>query len=214
MIVCIDGPAGAGKSTAARLLATRLGFRFLDTGAMYRAVALAADRRNVPLDDAAALAELARGLDIRLDDTRVFVDGQDVTAEIRTPRITSLTHFAADNAAVRAHLVDLQRAAAGDDNVVAEGRDQGTVVFPRAACKIFLSASPAERARRRMQELSARGQTVDFNQLLAEQNLRDERDATREVGPLQPAADAVHMLTDGLTADEVVDRLEAVVRAK
>jgi cytidylate kinase len=141
MIVTIDGPAGAGKSTAARALAGRLGFRVLNTGAMYRAVAWAAVVRGLSWDDPAALVELARQLDIRLKENRVLVDGADVTDIIRTTEITTVTHYAANNPEVRQHLVGLQRQAAGTDNIVAEGRDQGTVVFPNAECKIFPSRS-------------------------------------------------------------------------
>jgi len=214
MIVTIDGPAGAGKSTVARRLAARLGFRFLDTGAMYRAVAWAAVRDGLDLDDAEAVATLARRLTIELAGKRVLVDRVDVTEAIRTSQITSVTHYAADNPQVRKHLVLLQRQAAGDDNVVSEGRDQGTVVFPNAGCKIFLTASPAERARRRVADLAARGEQRELEAVLAEQSLRDERDSVRAVGPLVPAADAVHVSTDGLEADEVVVRIEQLVRSR
>lgn len=214
MIVAIDGPAGAGKSSAARALAHRLGYRFLDTGAMYRAVALAGLRRHVDLADSQALARLAREITITLDQDRVLLDGDDVTHEIRTLAVTSVTHFAANNAAVRKHLVELQRQFAVGQNVVTEGRDQGTVVFPRAECKIFLTASPQERARRRQLDLLAHGEHVTLEEVLADQNERDLRDASREVGPLRPADDATMLSTDGLSADDVVDRLEALVRAK
>lgn len=211
-IVAIDGPAGAGKSSAARALARRLGFRFLDTGAMYRAVALAALRRQHDWDRPQDLAMLARALAIELRADRVWLDGVDVTDDIRTPLVTSNTHYAANNMGVREHLVELQRRAAGTDNVVTEGRDQGTVAFPHAACKIFLTASPEERARRRARDFAARGQTVDFDRVLAEQNLRDERDRNRVVGPLAPAADAISVSTDGLSPEQVVERLEQIVR--
>lgn len=214
MIVVIDGPAGAGKSSAARALARRLGFRFLDTGAMYRAVVLAALRQKLELADAAALAALARTLHIELSGDRVLLAGEDVTSTIRSADITALTHYAADNPAVREHLVELQRAAAGQHNVVSEGRDQGTVVFPHAECKFFVTASPAERARRRMRDLEARGEHLGFDEVLAAQELRDTRDRTRAVGPLIAAADAQEIWTDGLSPDEVVARLENIVRAK
>ncbi|MBX7167819.1 MAG: (d)CMP kinase [Pirellulales bacterium] len=214
MIVTIDGPAGAGKSTVARALARRLGYRFLDTGAMYRAVALAALERNVALDDPQAMGRLAQTLRIELPGDNVLLDGRDVTAAIRTPHVTRHIHYAADNPAVRAHLVTCQRQLAEHADVVTEGRDQGTVVFPRAECKFFLTASPEERARRRVAELAARGQEIAFDEVLADQNLRDARDAAREVGPLVRAADAIEVLTDGLSREQVIDQLEALVRRR
>lgn len=214
MIICIDGPAGAGKSSAARALARRLAFRFLDTGAMYRAVAHAALRRGLCWDEPEALARLARELKIDVGESQVLVDGEDVTGEIRTLAVTTVTHYAANNPAVREHLVELQRRAAAGGRVVTEGRDQGTVVFPNAECKIFLTASPAERAQRRLLDLRRRGETASYDQVLAEQTQRDQRDANRAVGPLRPAPDAIEVITDGLRPDEVVDRLEALVRAR
>lgn len=214
MIVAIDGPAGAGKSTVARLLAQRLGFSFLDTGAMYRAVAWAAAEENLPWDQPDRLAELARRLRLETHEDRISVDGRDVSSEIRTARITAVTRYAANNPAVRAHLVELQRRAAAGRNIVTDGRDQGTVVFPHAECKIYLTASPEERARRRVADLARQGETQSFEEVLARQNERDQSDSEREVGPLKPADDAVHVLTDGLTIDEVVDRLETLVRGK
>ena len=214
MIVTINGPAGAGKSTAARALASRLGFRFLDTGAMYRAVAWAATVRGLSWDDPAALVELARSLDIRLEERRVLVDGQEVTDVIRTPEITAVTHYAANNPGVREHLVRLQRLAAGTDNVVAEGRDQGTVAFPDAECKIYLTAGAEERARRRVADLATRGQKAALETVLDQQARRDQSDQSRSVGPLVRAADAVEISTDGLSPTAVVDRLEQLVRER
>lgn len=213
MIVAIDGPAGAGKSSAARALARRLGFRFLDTGAMYRAVALAGLRHKVDWNDADSLARLAREIEIAPVGERVLLNGEDVTHEIRTLAVTSVTYYPANNSAVREHLVDLQRQVAAGQDVVTEGRDQGTVVFPHAEVKIFLTASPLERARRRLVDLQEHGETVTLEEVLADQNERDRRDASRDVGPLKPAADAQQFSTDGLSPDEVVDRLEALVRA-
>jgi cytidylate kinase len=214
MIVTIDGPAGAGKSTIARGLARRLGFRFLDTGAMYRAEAMAALRRGHDWNQPEKLVELARGLRIDVSEDRVTVDGRDVTREIRANEVTAVTHYAANNPGVRAILVELQRKAAGNDNLVTEGRDQGTIVFPHAECKIYLTASPAERARRRAQELAARGESMSVEDVLREQTRRDESDAARDVGPMVAASDAIEVSTDGLTPDHVLDRLEALAREK
>jgi cytidylate kinase len=213
MIVTLDGPAGAGKSTVARALAGRLGFRFLDTGAMYRTVALAGAQHGVDWSEPAALVELTHKIRIELSGDRVFLDGRDVSSAIRTSEITAITHYAANNPGVRAILVEQQRALAGNDDLVTEGRDQGTVVFPQAECKIYLTASPHERALRRQRELHARGEEVSFDELLEQQNARDESDASRSVGPLARPADAIELMTDGLSQDEVVDRLDAIVRA-
>jgi cytidylate kinase/pantoate ligase/cytidylate kinase len=214
MIVTIDGPAGAGKSTIARGLARRLGFRFLDTGAMYRAVALAALQRGLDWNEPDRLVELAKSLSLRVSEDSVHIDDQDVTSAIRAPEVTAVTHYAANNPGVRAVLVALQRQAAGDDDIVTEGRDQGTVVFPHAECKIYLTASPAERARRRARELEAQGRPASIEDVLRDQDRRDTSDAARAVGPMVPAADAVEVATDGLSPDEVLDRLEALVRKK
>ncbi len=214
MIVTIDGPAGAGKSHVTRALAERLGFRFLDTGATYRAVALAAMQRGVSWDDADGLSALSKAVSIEFNDQRVQLDGQDVTDAIRTSEVTSVIHFVADHPGVRSNLVALQRKIAGDDNFVTEGRDQGTVAFPHAECKIFLTASSEERARRRWLDMQSRGETVSLDEILSQQNDRDHRDATRPVGALIQAADAMEVLTDGMTLDEVVTKLEEIVRDK
>lgn len=214
MIVTIDGPAGAGKSSAARELARRLGFRFLDTGAMYRAVTLAARERDLDLADADELAKLVSEIRVELVADRVLLNGTDVTAAIRKFDITSVIHFAADNAAVRGQLVVWQRAAAASDNVVTEGRDQGTVVFPNAECKIFLTAGEDERARRRHADLMARGENIPYDEVLENQRLRDHRDLSRPVGALLKADDAIEVSTDGLLPEEVVARLEQIVRSR
>jgi len=214
MIVTIDGPAGAGKSTVARELARRLGFRFLDTGAMYRTVALAAVQRSYDLEDQERLAALSREISIELRENQVLLDGQDVTRDIRTTEITAATQYAANNVGVRRHLVELQRDLGKGGDVVTEGRDQGTIVFPDAACKIFLTASAEERARRRAMDLADRGEHASEKQVLADQNRRDQQDASRAVGPLVPANDAIEVQTDGLKLEEVVDRLEQLVRER
>lgn len=214
MIVTIDGPAGAGKSTVARLLAEKLGFRFLDTGAMYRAVAWAAARQGLAWDDQTAVAELAAHLPLVFDSHRILVDGQDVTLAIRSQEVTHNTRYVADNPLVRAQLVALQRRLAHGRHVVTEGRDQGTVAFPAAECKFFLIASPRERARRRWQQLQERGESMMLEDVLAQQNQRDARDARRACGPLTPAPDALIVDTDGLTQTQVVDTLERLVRER
>jgi CMP/dCMP kinase len=214
MIVTIDGPAGAGKSSAARELARRLGFRFLDTGAMYRAVTLAARQRGYDLADGDQLARLVGEIRVELVDNRVLLDGNDVTTAIRKFDITTVIHHAADNGAVRGQLVLWQRAAAAGSDVVTEGRDQGTVVFPDAECKIFLTADEEERAHRRHRDLVGRGEQVSFDEVLTHQRLRDQRDLSRAVGSLRKADDAIEVSTNGLSPDEVVARLEAIVRSK
>ncbi|MBU4272487.1 MAG: (d)CMP kinase [Planctomycetes bacterium] len=212
MIITIDGPAGAGKSTVARALARRLNFRFLDTGSMYRAVALAALRRGYDWDVPEDLARLARKLEIVVDGDRITVDGEDVSEAVRSTEVTAVTRYAADNPQVRERLVELQRRLAGGDDVVVEGRDQGTAAFPEAECKIFLTAGAEERARRRLGDLQSQGEPVTFEEVLAAQECRDREDASRPVGPLRPAADAVEVRTDGMTLEEVVDRLVVLAR--
>ena len=170
MIVTIDGPAGAGKSTVARALARRLGYCYLDTGAMYRAVALAGLRAGVDWNRPEQLAELVATLDLRVSGERIYLQGEDVTDAVRTQAVTSVTRYAANHPQVRAHLVLLQRAVAAGQDMVTEGRDQGTVVFPRAECKIFLTASPEERARRRQRDLQQRGEPATLQQILAAQH--------------------------------------------
>lgn len=214
MIVTIDGPAGAGKSTVAKALARRLGFRFLDTGAMYRAVALAAMRRELDWDRPEDLVALARQLRIELLEDRVLLDGEDVSEAIRSQEVTAVSRHAADNPQVREHLVHLQRALAEKHDVVTEGRDQGTVAFADAQCKIFLTAGPEERARRRLADLEARGESATLQEVFEAQEARDRRDAGREVGPLARAGDAVEVHTDGMTVEQVVDRLVQFVRRK
>lgn len=214
MIVTLDGPAGAGKSTTARALAMRLGWCYLDTGAMYRAVALVALEEGVSLDDAAALAALAESLAIGFCNGRVLLGDRDVSAEIRTERVTRATRPVADAAAVREAMKHLQRRLADGLDVVTEGRDQGSEVFPGAELKVFLTATPEERARRRHREELARGRASSLEAVLAAQSQRDEGDRSRPIGAMQPAPDAVLFETDGLTPEEVLTRLVALVEAR
>ena len=181
---------------------------------MYRAVALAGARHGVDWGNPTALVDLARRIHITFVDERVLLDGMDVTHEIRTSEVTATTHYAANNAGVREILVEQQRQLAGSDDLVTEGRDQGTVVFPNAECKIYLTASPRKRALRRQRELAERGEEVPFDQLLAQQNERDRSDASRPVGPLAMPEDAIKVITDGLSQEQVVQRLEEIVGAR
>lgn len=217
-IVAIDGPAGSGKSTVARKLANRLGYVYIDTGAMYRSVALTARKRDIAWDDSDGLARIALEMNLELkpdgERPRVVVNGEDVSLAIRTPEIDEGSSRVSRWPGVRAALVTKQRELAEQGGVVMEGRDIGTVVFPHARAKFFLTASSEERARRRSAELVARGEKGDRRQVLADVIERDRRDTEREHAPLAKAADAVEVITDGLTIDEVVNRLERVVRER
>jgi cytidylate kinase/pantoate ligase/cytidylate kinase len=214
MIVTLDGPAGAGKSSAARARAARLGWCYIDTGAMYRALALVALERGVALDDGGRLAALAERTAIEFCDGRVLADGRDVSAEIRTERVTRATRSVADAPPVREAMKRLQRRMAEGLDVVTEGRDQGSEVFPHAELKVFLTASAEERARRRHREEVERGGGASLAEVQASQARRDEGDRTRPVGTLRAAADAVLLETDGLSREEVVERLAALVTAR
>ena len=214
MIVTIDGPAGAGKSSVARQLANVLGFQFLDTGAMYRCVVLAALDAGIDLTDQVAMADIASEMKFSTDGDQILLNGQDVTAAIRTQEVTTSIHYAADNPQIRNILVRLQQDFASDVDVVTEGRDQGTVAFPNAECKIFLTASPVERARRRQEQLRQQGEHVDLEAVLQSQQTRDEQDEARELGGLHAAVDAVHVVTDGMKQFEVVEHLERLVRIR
>jgi len=214
MIVTIDGPAGAGKSTVTRKLAQEIGFQCLDTGAMYRAVTWQAVQNGVDFDDEFALQQTATNLILVFDADRVFIDDQDVSEAIRTPAITRQVVKVADAVSVRSQLVDLQRRIASTGNFVCEGRDQGTVAFPGAFCKFFLTASANSRAQRRAEQLKAAGHFVDFDQIVREQETRDVQDQNREIGRLQKASDAIEVNTDHLTVDEVVAKLVGIVRER
>ena len=218
MLITIDGPAGCGKSTAARELAKALGIAHLDTGATYRAVTLLALRRGIDLADAAALAELARGMDIRMVSTGgrigVVLDGQDVTDEIRTEAVSANSRYAATSAAVREVLVELQRRLGRQlGSFVTEGRDQGSVVFPEADLKFYLDARPAERARRRCEELRSHGQQADYDAVLAAIEDRDRRDRGRAVGPLRVPGGATVIDTSDMDIAQVTERMLQYARA-
>jgi CMP/dCMP kinase len=213
MIVTIDGPAGSGKSSAARGLAQRLGFEVLDTGAMYRAVTLAVRRASIPESNAAAIEALLAHIHIEMPPGRVLLDGEDITLAIRAPDIAQPASRLAALPVVRRFLAAQQRAIAQGRNMVCEGRDQGTVVFPDALCKFFFQADRVERARRRLAEQQAKGnQAATVESVLAEQDQRDERDAGRDTGPMAPALDAIRIDTTHLTLEQVIDRLEQEVR--
>jgi CMP/dCMP kinase len=218
VIVTIDGPAGAGKSSVAKQLARRLGYRLLDTGAIYRAVALVAQRQTVAWTDAPACAAIARGLDIRFDfvgdRNHVYLRDDDVTAAVRAPAISQGASQVSAHPEVRAALLELQRRLAAGGGVVVEGRDTGTVVFPDAEAKFFLTASPEERARRRVAELAAAGTAVDYAVTLREITERDQRDASRDIAPMVAAPDAVLVDSSMQTLEEVVDSLETVVTTR
>jgi cytidylate kinase len=218
VIVTIDGPAGAGKSSVAKLLARRLGYRLLDTGAIYRAVALTARERGTAWTDAEGCAAIAAGLDIRFDFVgeinHVYLGGRDATAAIRTPDIAQGASQVSAHREVRAALLALQRRLGAGGGMVVEGRDTGTVVFPEAAAKFFLTASETERARRRVAELAATGAEVDYAKTLREIQERDRRDASRDVSPMIPAPDAVLVDSSTQTLEEVVDSLVRQVDAR
>jgi CMP/dCMP kinase len=218
LIIAIDGPSGAGKSTLAKRLAKDLGFIYLDTGAMYRALALKVLREGVDLADDLKVTELVGSTAIDLQGDwgalKVILDGVDVAGEIRTPEVSQMASKASALKAVRARMLELQRALGRRGNVVAEGRDIGTVVFPDAQVKIFLDASAAERARRRCAELRAAGRAVDLNETLREIEERDKRDSERQLAPLRKADDALVIDSSSATAEEVAARALAEIRMK
>jgi CMP/dCMP kinase len=212
MIVTIDGPAGAGKSSIAKQAADAVGFEFLDTGAMYRAVALAAIRAQIEFDDRPGLVHIARTCRLEPEGDRIRINGEDVSAEIRSPTVTSAVKFVADVLEIRHELVRQQRQFAFGRSVVSEGRDQGTDVFPDAQCKIFLTASPEERARRRWTQLAQEGRAIAYEDILEAQNRRDSEDASRPYGALRIATDARILTTDGMSPVEVLQATITIIR--
>ncbi|MCK4621917.1 MAG: (d)CMP kinase [Desulfuromonadales bacterium] len=215
LIVAIDGPSGAGKSTLSKALARKTGYINIDTGAMYRSVALLADRQRVNVADEEALRQLCSNLRIEFvrdaEQERVIVNGEDVSMAIRTPEVSLLTTKVAASPAVREAMVDLQRRMGQTGGVVLEGRDIGTVVFPQAEVKFFLSATVEERGRRRYDELLARGMAVDLQQTIIEIKARDAADSAREHGPLRRADDAADIDSTKLTIDEVLAEMLKII---
>lgn len=223
--IAIDGPAGAGKSTVARLVADRLGFVMVDSGAMYRAAAFHAHRSGVAPDEADQVSALVRTTPVYFlpggqssgsstERQRVLLGDEDISEAIRTPEIARLASLVSAIPGVRAALVAQQQALGANGGVVMEGRDIGTVVFPHAEVKIFLTASPEERAARRHADLLSRGSITTLDEVRADQDIRDERDANRDVSPLRPASDAVLINSDGLLPEQIADEIVRIVDAR
>jgi len=214
MVIAIDGPAGSGKSTIAKMLARKLGFLFLDTGAMYRALTLKVIKERIPVDHEEKITGLAASLDFRFDGDKVILDGKDVSAAIRTPEIDKAISPVCRIPGVRHHLVELQRKLALDSSCVCEGRDTTTVVFPDADVKVYLTANVEERARRRLADFQKKGIDVDYETVRSEVIRRDQADMSREVGPLKKADDAYELDTTGLTIEQVAQRIYTLAREK
>ena len=214
MIITIDGPAGAGKSSAAKRLAREIGFDFLDTGAMYRCVTLACLRQQLLLSRVDEVAAIARAVEIEMRENHVFMNGEDVSEEIRMPSVTQSIRPVADNASVRQALVAAQHRWTEGRDVVTEGRDQGTVAFPNAQCKIFLTATPEERAHRSVEQLIELGMDAHYEEILQQQNQRDVHDTMRESGGLKSAPDSITVWTDGMSEEQVLQKLVEIVQTK
>jgi len=203
-LIALDGPSGVGKSTTAKRVAQELGWHYLDTGAMYRATALALHRAQVALEDRDSLERVLGSLRIEQRGTSEFLNGEDVSEAIRTPEVTKLVTAVSADARVREVLVDQQRVIGASGGWVVDGRDIGTVVFPHACCKVFLTATAEARAQRRFMEMQAKGSTVTFQEILADQERRDHADSTRAVAPLRKAEDASLLDSSTLALDQVV----------
>lgn len=216
VVIAIDGPAGAGKSTIARRVAARLGFLYIDTGAMYRAIGLWALRAGVALDDMHRLEQLAREAQVELESSppRVFLNGEDITEAIRAPEVSEAASRSSAVPGVRRALVEKQRRIGAEGCVVMEGRDIGSVVFPNAEVKIFLDAQPAVRAERRLRELREKGQSPSAEDVVVEMGARDQRDRSRADSPLLQAPDAVYVDTSGLSIEEVEETILRIVRQR
>lgn len=214
-VITIDGPAGAGKSTVSRLLAKKLKYFYLDTGAMYRAVALQVKRKGVDVTEREKISRLCRDLDLRFEsadgETRIFLGPEEISSVIRSPEMDMLSSAVSAIQEVREAMTFLQRKTAEKGGVVAEGRDMGTVVFPRADCKFFVVADPKVRAARRHRERVERGETVSRAEVERELRKRDDQDTTRALAPLVPAGDAVIIDTTGMTVEEVVEKMVETV---
>ena len=211
LTIAIDGPAGAGKSTVAKMLAKKLGYLYIDTGAMYRAFAYIMLKNNISLQNEAVIGEIARTIDIQLvacdEKDTVLVNGEDVTDAIRSKEVTSCVSAVSAIGIVRERLVDLQRKMAGEGGTILDGRDIGTVVSPKAELKFFLTASPEERTKRRMKEMEAKGIVVDFKELLSDIKRRDKMDSERAISPLKQAKDALFVDNSAITLEETVELL-------
>lgn len=213
-VVTVDGPAGAGKSATTRELAARLGIEYLNTGAMYRAIALQAIRLGLNLEDVDALERVAKESTLESREGRTFLNGEDVTDAVRAQEISQAVRYPANAPSVRAILVEAQRRIGLERPIATEGRDQGTVVFPDARCKFYLTASPEERARRRLGELRSRGEDEPLDRILEQIIARDKSDMEREVGPLREPEDAIRVDSDGKSIEQVVAEMERAARER
>ena len=211
LIVAIDGPAGSGKGTVTKLIANQLDLQYIDTGAMYRCVALKMLEENVNLEDEEKIKEILENIQIDLQGSKVFLNGRDITKEIRTIEVSNFASPVSAIGFIRTKMVDLQRNLANGKNVIMEGRDIGTVVFPDANVKIYLDASPEERARRRVEQNEKNGIESDYEQILKDIIERDTRDMSRENSPLKKADDAILLDTTKLTIEEVIEKIISII---